>query len=79
VKLFEYEITTYPADTLKQLVYFCSEVGECHPEEIPSDETKTLREILNQRGGQDWELVQAFFSKNGMVAFWKRRVKDQSL
>lgn len=76
MRLFEYEITTYPADAFRQLVYFCSEIGECRPEEIPGDETKTLQEILNERGGQGWELVQAFFSKNGVVAFWKRRVKD---
>ena len=77
MKRFEYEITKHPADTFNQVVYFCSEVGECSVNEVPGDETKVLADILNERGKQGWELVQIFFGKDGAMAFWKRKVKEK--
>jgi len=78
MKRFEYEITRHPADTLKQMVYFCTETGEeCTLDEVPGEETKKLSQILNERGNQGWELIQVSFGKNGMMAFWKRKVKKK--
>jgi len=36
-----------------------------------------LTDILNNRGSEGWELVQIAFGKDGMMAFWKRRIKDK--
>jgi hypothetical protein len=69
---FEYDITKHPAETFKQLVYFCSESGECKFQELPSDQLGTLKDVLNKRGAQGWELIQLSFGTDGLVAFWKR-------
>jgi hypothetical protein len=71
---FEYEITKHPADEFTHLVYFCTNEGECNVEQLPLDQTQVLEKILNERGAQGWELVQVFFGKDGVVAFWKRMV-----
>ena len=74
MKKFEYEITKYPADEFTQLVYFCTNEGECDFDELPSNQTEVLEKILNERGILSWELVQIFFGKDGIVAFWKRAI-----
>jgi hypothetical protein len=74
MKKFEYEITKYPADDFTQLVYFCTNEGECDFDQLPSNQTEVLENILNERGVLSWELVQVFFGKDGVVAFWKRAI-----
>jgi hypothetical protein len=69
---YTYEITKHPADEFNRLAYFCTESGECELEEIPDRQTIILRDILNQRGSEGWELVQLFFGKAGVIALWKR-------
>ena len=61
MKRFEYEITKHPANTFNQVVYFCSEVGECSINEVPGDQTEVLADTLNERGNQGWELVRISF------------------
>ncbi len=74
MKKFEYEITKHPADEFTHLVYFCSNEGECDFDQLPSNQTEVLEKILNERGVLSWELVQVFFGKDGVVAFWKRAI-----
>ena len=74
---FIYEISKYPAEALNQLVFFCSEKGECRINQVPHDQTKILEELLNEQGAQGWELIQLFFGKDGVIAFWKRRLQDK--
>lgn len=71
---YGYEITKHPADEFNRLAYFCTESGECSLEEVPDQQTGILRDILNQRGSEGWELVQLFFGKDGVVALWKRMI-----
>jgi hypothetical protein len=71
---YEYEITRHPADEFNRLTYFCAENGECSLEEIPDQQVTILRDILNEKGSDGWELVQLFFGKDGVVALWKRVV-----
>ena len=71
---FEYEITKHPADEFTNLVYFCTEKGECNFDQLPADQMKLLGDRLNERGSQGWELVQIFFREEGVLAFWKRTV-----
>jgi hypothetical protein len=69
---FEYRVTKHPADAFHRVAYFCSEGGECGLEEVPADHVEQLLGILNKEGAQGWELVQLFFSRDGVVAVWKR-------
>jgi hypothetical protein len=69
---FAYEITKHPAEEFDQLVYFCTDQGECGVRELPPDQLSALGEIMNQRGAQGWELIQVLFGKDGVVIFWKR-------
>jgi hypothetical protein len=75
MKSFEYEITQHPADSFREVVYFCTETGECTLDQVPGDQTAILAGILNERGQQGWELVQVSFGKGGVVAFWKRKIE----
>lgn len=74
---FEYEITRHPAETFSRVVYFCSEKGDCGIKEVPSHEPQILVDILNERGLEGWELVQLMFGKDGLLAFWKRKLSVQ--
>ena len=76
MKQFEYQITKHPAEAFKELVYFCSESAECNLEQVPADQTKILQDILNERGRQGWELIQVSFGKDGIMVFWKRKLKE---
>ncbi len=69
---FEYEITKHPAEEFSELIYFCSETGECSLEQVPDQQINRVGEILNKRGSEGWELVQISFGRDGIVAFWKR-------
>ena len=71
---FEYEITKHPTETFKSLVYFCTESGQCNIEEVGGNEMKILTDILNERGKEGWEFVQAIFGKDGVLIFWRRKI-----
>jgi hypothetical protein len=69
---FEYEITKHSTEEFAQLVYFCTDGGECSIREVPTDQLGMFTEIINKRGSQGWEMIQVFFGKDGVVIFWKR-------
>lgn len=75
MKHYEYKITKYPAETFNELVYFCSETGECTLDQIPHDQTEILKDILNAEGVTGWELVQIAFGRNGVLVFWKKELQ----
>ncbi|MBW1711147.1 MAG: hypothetical protein JRG97_15460 [Deltaproteobacteria bacterium] len=77
MKTFEYEITKHPAEEFHKLVYFCTESAECSLREVPDDQAAKLGDILNERGRQGWELVQVSFGQDGIMAFWKRKIKEK--
>ena len=69
---FEYEITAYSAEDFKEVVYFCSPDGQCNFERLPADQIRKLQNVLSERGMKGWELIQASFGKDGILAFWNR-------
>ncbi|GBE31174.1 MAG TPA: hypothetical protein ENH07_08935 [Nitrospirae bacterium] len=73
---FEYEISAHPAETFEQVNFFCSVEGECSLKELPGDQVNMLMNLLNEQGRQGWELVQIFFGRDGVLAFWKRRIEE---
>jgi len=72
MKTFAYKITKHPAEAFNELVYYCTEAGECTLDQIPHDQTETLQNILSTEGAAGWELVQVVFGHNGIIAFWKK-------
>ena len=77
MKRFEYEITQHSAEAFNKVVYFCSEAGQCSIDEVSRDQTRVLRDILNNMGSEGWELIQVSFGKDGLMAYWKRSIKDK--
>lgn len=75
---FEYEVTRHPADTFREVVYFCSQDGGCSLGAIHSNQLEKIEDILNERGKKGWEMVQVSFGKDGMLVFWKRSVWEQA-
>lgn len=73
---FEYEITRHQADTFRELTFYCSEKGACSLDKVPREQSDVLRDLLNERGWQGWELVQIAFGDNGLMAFWKRALAE---
>jgi hypothetical protein len=71
---FEYEITRHTADSFREITYFCSETGDCRLEEVPTEQAQIMVGILNTRGLEGWELIQMNFGKDGVLAWWKRRM-----
>jgi hypothetical protein len=76
--LFEYRVTRHPADTFREMVYFCSREGNCDLEVVTSDQVKKMETLLNEGGKQGWELVQATFGKDGVLVFWKRQMEART-
>ena len=76
MKRFEYQITNYPAQSYQELIFICSNTGECKPDRVLADQTQVLSEQLNQQGQDGWELAQLTFGQQGIVAFWKREQKE---
>jgi len=71
---FEYDVTNYPHDVLIRRNYFCFPTGECVAEEAEDTGKQCLKDIMNQKGVDGWELVQFEFGRQGVTAFWKRRI-----
>jgi hypothetical protein len=76
MKQFEYQITSYPAESYQELIFVCSNEGACRQEKILGDQTRILTEQLNQRGREGWELVQLSFGQQGILAYWKREREE---
>lgn len=72
MKKFEYEITIYPAEDLRNLVYFCTSRGECEQDMSLTNQLGLLKNSMNQKGAEGWELVQLLVGSEGIVALWKR-------
>jgi hypothetical protein len=69
---FVYEVTAYPSEQFVRVGYFCTEQGECGLDQLPLEQVKAFEDILNQRGAQGWELVQALFGSDGVLTIWRR-------
>lgn len=76
MEIFEYEITKHSVKEFAQLHIYCSESGECSLENIPDFQIRHLADILNEQGGRGWELVQISFGQDGLVIFWKRKIRE---
>lgn len=74
MKKYKYNITKHPAESFSELVYYCSEKGECTLDQIPQNQTDVLQSLLNGEGEKGWELVHISFGRNGILAFWKKEL-----
>ena len=71
---FEYDITKHADADFKQFVYFCNSKGECSLDEVGEKDLDTIKQLLNEKGNNGWELIQFSSGSEGVVAFWKRRL-----
>lgn len=74
---YEYDVTSHSADDFSDIVYFCSTAGECDLKRLPGDQMRKLKDFLNKRGTEGWELIQITFGKDGVLVFWKRVIKEK--
>jgi len=74
MKQFEYQVTLHSSESFREVIYFCSEDGNCEVEEVPSEQLGKLTAILNEHGEKGWELAQASVGKGGMLIFWKKPI-----
>ncbi len=72
---FEYEVTKHSDREFNKTNFFCTPSGECTLEEVPDQEILLLKKVLDDRGNQGWEMVQLYFGKDGIIAFWKRSIE----
>ncbi len=72
MKMFQHRITKHPAESFRELVYFCTSEGRCSYEDISADHLEQLIRVLDREGVEGWELVQVVFGRDGLAAFWKR-------
>jgi hypothetical protein len=81
---WRYRITTHTsADVLGLLPepveevpprIFCDDEGACYFDSGPNPFTGAIEELLDQVGGEGWELVQVFFRPGQMICFWKQPI-----
>jgi hypothetical protein len=71
---FEYDITVHSAEEFSELVYFCTDSGECRTSDLPPGQLRVFEQMINQRGSDGWELIQMFFGKDGVMVFWKKLI-----
>jgi hypothetical protein len=69
-----YQITLHSVEEFKDVVYFCSEDGNCRVEQVSADQLVRLEELLNQQGRKGWDLVQMSFGKQGILVVWKQEM-----
>jgi hypothetical protein len=74
MSFFEYQITKHSVQEFSKIKYFCTSEGECSIDDLPEDQVEIFVGFLNKRGAEGWELIEIFFGKDGIVAFWKRAV-----
>ncbi len=79
MNLYEYKITRHPAETFEEMVYFCTRNGDCKLGNIPVSQIEKIEGMLNERGRSGWELLQVSFGKDGILAFWKRIIRGESI
>lgn len=78
MRRFQYDITRYPSEEFTTLVYSCTGDGRCSLDDAPIDQVETLKGMLNDRGGDGWQLLQLIFRNDGIIAFWKREIDPGS-
>jgi hypothetical protein len=79
---WQYKVTVHePEDILENLsqtvevvppTIYCDDEGACYFDRGPNPFTQAIERLLNEIGGEGWELVQIMFRPNQMIGFWKQ-------
>jgi hypothetical protein len=75
MKRYEYDITKHSEGEFEKIIYFCSATGECSLDDVSDSAIESLKRMFNYRGDQGWELIQFSSGKEGLLAFWKRKIE----
>lgn len=60
-----------PADAGSR-VLFCDQEGGCFFDDPSDPYQEALKDILNERGQDGWELVQVAFRERELICFWRK-------
>lgn len=63
----------YSENAAASRVLFCDTEGGCYFDEAPDPVESTIRDILNERGQDGWELVQVIFREKEMLSIWRKQ------
>ena len=72
MKKYAYTIKKHSFEEFKELVFFCSEKGECSVDHVPQQQIEKLTTILNDMGSRGYELVQLLYGKDGLMTIWQK-------
>jgi hypothetical protein len=80
MKNWEYDISFHSIEELgvsetdfpSEQVVACDTEGHCFFNDVMKPSMEIFRELLNERGTEGWELVQAGYHRGSLVCFWKR-------
>ena len=53
-------------------VLFCDQEGGCFFDESPDPYQQAIKDMLNKRGRDGWELVQIVFREKEFICFWRK-------
>jgi len=53
-------------------IFFCEDEGPCSEDKSDNKKLDKIISVLNSKGLQNWELVQAVLQDQGLICFWKR-------
>ncbi len=85
---WEYDITTHssedvlrvreelghPRDPVGPTVVYCDTDAQCFFDEAPNPYVEAIVHILNEKGGEGWELVQMAFRESDFICVWRREL-----
>jgi hypothetical protein len=57
-------------------VVYCDTEGACFFDDAPNPYVEAIVELLDERGGDGWELVQVVPRAQDIICFWRRGAKD---
>lgn len=77
MKKFTYEIEIYPAEHFSDIVYYCTDDGECKGNPPASSQIERLKRVLNEKGAEGWELVHVSVGGSGLFAVWKMEATER--
>ena len=90
---WEYDITTYSVSEILSIRdrlglsgreegarrIFCDSEGQCFFDDMPNPEMEAIKNLLDTRGSEGWELVQVVFHKEELICMWKREQGDGAI
>ena len=85
MKIYEHTITIHDREeilgrvepeTIPPSVVYCDMEGTCFFDDAPNPYVKSIIELLDEMGGEGWELVQVAPRERDLICFWHREAEE---